>query len=57
MRIRITMPNKDGKKLKEKVLGMADEGGVEEDEMTGEEWEVVSSLLTVNRQHAKTDVG
>lgn len=40
MRVRITMPTKDGKRLKEKVVGMAE--GVEEDEMGGEEWEAVS---------------
>lgn len=39
MRIRVTMPAKDGKRIGEKVRA---EGDVEEEE-TGEEWEVVSS--------------
>ena len=36
------MPNRDGKRLKERVLACADT--VEEDDMTSEEWEVVSTL-------------
>lgn len=39
MRIRITMPTKDGKRLKEQVTGAADT--VEEDDFTSDEWEVV----------------
>lgn len=41
MRVRITMPNKEGKKLKEKVLPLIEK--VEEDEWT-EDWELVSML-------------
>lgn len=42
MRIRITMPLKDGKRLKEKVLETAEK--VEEDEFAGEEWEAVRTF-------------
>lgn len=42
MKVRITMPNRDGKRLKERVLACADT--VEEDDMTSEEWEAVSTL-------------
>lgn len=34
------MPNRDGKRLKERVLACAEK--VEEDDMTSDEWEVVS---------------
>lgn len=40
MRVRITMPTKDGKRLKEQIVGAADT--VEEDEFGSDEWEVVS---------------
>jgi ribosome maturation protein SDO1 len=40
MRVRLTMPTKDGKRLKEKILAMAEI--VEEDDMGSSEWEVVS---------------
>jgi ribosome maturation protein SDO1 len=39
MRIRITMPTKDGKRLKEQITGAADT--VEEDDFTSDEWETV----------------
>lgn len=39
MRVRITMPNKDGKKLKEKLLPLTD---AVEDEDWSDEWELVS---------------
>ncbi|KAJ7596828.1 Shwachman-Bodian-diamond syndrome protein-domain-containing protein [Mycena floridula] len=39
MRIRITMPNSDGKRLREKVIEGAET--IEDDEMGQEEWEVV----------------
>ncbi|KAG8947443.1 hypothetical protein FRC04_010764 [Tulasnella sp. 424] len=39
MRVRITMPIKDGKRLKEQIHGSAET--VEEDDMTGEEWETI----------------
>jgi ribosome maturation protein SDO1 len=39
MRIRITMPTKDGKRLKEQITGSADT--VEEDDFTSDEWETV----------------
>lgn len=38
MRVRITMPNKDGKKLKEKVTPLVD---TVEDEDWSDEWELV----------------
>ncbi|KAJ9116291.1 hypothetical protein QFC22_004731 [Naganishia vaughanmartiniae] len=40
MKVRLTMPTKDGKRLKDRVLASAE--SVEENEMTMEEWEVVS---------------
>jgi ribosome maturation protein SDO1 len=40
MRVRITMPSKDGKRLKEQVVQGADKV---EDEDWGEEWEIVSA--------------
>jgi ribosome maturation protein SDO1 len=40
MRIRVTMPKVDGGRLKEQVLGGAEQ--VEKDEVQGEQWEVVS---------------
>lgn len=39
MRVRITMPSKDGKRLKEKILESADK--VEEDEFGQNDWELV----------------
>jgi ribosome maturation protein SDO1 len=42
MRVRITMPTKDGKRLKDQVVANADK--VEEDDFGSEEWEVVSDL-------------
>jgi ribosome maturation protein SDO1 len=39
MRIRLTMPQKEGKRLKEKVLASAEQ--VEVDEWTSDEWEAV----------------
>jgi hypothetical protein len=41
MRVRITMPAKDGKRLKEQVLQGAEKV---EDEDWGEEWEVVCAV-------------
>jgi ribosome maturation protein SDO1 len=41
MRVRITMPAKDGKRLKEEVLQGAEKV---EDEDWGEEWEVVRAI-------------
>lgn len=41
MRVRVTMPGKDAKRIKEKVLAECDE--VEEEDM-GVEWEAVSYL-------------
>ena len=40
MRVRVTMPNADGKRLREKILEGAEK--VEVDEMGQNEWEVVS---------------
>jgi hypothetical protein len=45
MKVRITMPPKDGKRLAEQVRGLSSPNGIEEDEMSGEEWEVVSIIL------------
>jgi ribosome maturation protein SDO1 len=39
MRIRLTMANKDGKRLKEKIVALVDKV---EDEDWADEWEVVS---------------
>jgi len=39
MRVRITMPLKDGKRLKEKILGIAEK--VEEDDWSGDDWETI----------------
>jgi len=39
MRVRITMPSKDGKQLKEKILESADK--VEEDEFGQNDWELI----------------
>ncbi|KAG8938915.1 hypothetical protein FRC00_014335 [Tulasnella sp. 408] len=39
MRVRITMPIKDGKRLKEQIHGTAEK--VEEDDMAGDEWETI----------------
>lgn len=44
MRVRITMPAKDGKRLKEQITQGADKI---EDEDWGEEWEVVSLMLSM----------
>lgn len=40
MRVRVTMPTKDGKRLKDTVLEVAET--VEENDFAGEEWEAVS---------------
>ncbi|KAJ9092951.1 hypothetical protein QFC19_008549 [Naganishia cerealis] len=42
MRVRLTMPPRDGKRLKERVVACAER--VEEDETTSEEWEVFRVL-------------
>ncbi len=42
MRVRVTMPVKDGKRLREQIVEGAEK--VEGDEMGQEEWEVVSLL-------------
>jgi len=42
MRVRVTMPLKDGKRLKEKVLETAEK--VEEDEWSAEEWEAILTI-------------
>ena len=44
MRVRVTMPTADGKRLREKILEGAQT--VENDEMGQDEWELVSSLWT-----------
>ena len=41
MRVRVTMPTKDGKRLREQILEGAEK--VEADETGAEEWEVVSA--------------
>ena len=41
MRVRITMPTKDGKRLKEQIVAAADT--IEEDEFGSDEWEIVST--------------
>lgn len=42
MRVRITMPAKDGKRIKDKMLALISK--VEDDEM-GDEWELVRTLF------------
>lgn len=44
MRVRVTMPTKDGKRLREQIVEGAEK--VEEDEMGQEEWEVVRRFDT-----------
>ena len=39
MRVRVTMPTKDGKRLREKVIEGAEK--IEDDEMGQQQWEVV----------------
>ena len=41
------MPPKDGKRLGEQVRGLSSQGGIEEDEMSAEEWEVVCPFLFI----------
>jgi ribosome maturation protein SDO1 len=43
MRVRITMPTKDGKRLREQVIEGAEQ--VEDDEMGQNEWEAVSTAF------------
>jgi hypothetical protein len=43
MRVRVSMPTADGKKLREKIREGAEK--VEEDEMGQTEWEIVSPFL------------
>lgn len=45
MRVRITMPTKDGKRLKDQVVANADK--VEEDDFGSDEWEVVSTFGSI----------
>ena len=45
MRVRITMPTKDGKRLREQIIEGAEK--VEEDEMGQDEWEVVCILPSI----------
>ena len=40
MRVRVTMPTKDGKRLREQIVEGAEK--VEDDEMGQDEWEAVS---------------
>lgn len=44
MRVRVSMPTADGKRLRDKVIEGADK--VENDEMGQEEWEVVCYILS-----------
>lgn len=41
MRIRITMPNKDGKKIKDKILPLTDKV---DDEDWSDQWELIASI-------------
>jgi ribosome maturation protein SDO1 len=47
MRVRITMPSKDGKRLKEKIIESAEK--VEEDEFGQNDWELVRAIFIVGR--------
>lgn len=49
MRVRVTMPTADGKRLKEKMTEGAEK--IEEDIMGQDEWEVVRSILPDYLQH------
>ncbi|PSR72437.1 hypothetical protein PHLCEN_2v11688 [Hermanssonia centrifuga] len=49
MRVRVTMPVKDGKRLREQIVEGAEK--VEGDEMGQEEWEVVSLLYLTELKH------
>ena len=42
MRVRVSMPTADGKKLREKIIEGAEK--IEDNEMGQNEWEVVSSI-------------
>lgn len=53
MRVRITMPSKDAKRVKDKVIEMVEE--VEEEDMDAE-WEAVSSNLKHVGQDSLTDM-
>lgn len=44
MRVRVTMPTKDGKRLREQVIEGAEQ--VEDDDMGQNEWEVVSAVFS-----------
>lgn len=48
MRIRLTMPSKDGKRLKEEILKNVEK--VEEDEWS-EEWELVRLFMALNHPY------
>ncbi len=52
MRVRVTMPNKDGKKVKEKVVALVEK--VEEEDWS-EEWELVSIMSPSNADHSSVD--
>lgn len=43
MRVRVTMPTVDGKRIREQVIEGAEK--IEDDEMGQEQWEVVSSAV------------
>ena len=53
MRVRLTMPSKDGKRLKEEVVKHVEKI---EDEDWSEEWELVCSVLT-NESWAQAAIG
>lgn len=46
MRVRVTMPTKEGKRLREQVIEGAEQ--IEDDDMGQNEWEVVSVNLSTS---------
>ena len=54
MRVRITMPSKDGKRLKDKLLALVSK--VEDDDW-GEEWELVRPFLVCCVSSCEADSG
>lgn len=53
MRVRITMPAKDGKRIKDKMLALISK--VEDDEM-GDEWELVRAPSWKLKEQSTNDV-
>lgn len=54
MRVRVTMPNKDGKRLREQIIEGAET--VEVDEMGQDEWETVSYMSATFANDSGIDI-